>query len=170
MFKPASLHEAYCLAKLQEATLASIARKSKPILDKPPISTRSFPYREPSRRLGTSSFSNSPYHRSPSRGPVSGTASSVGSVGSSAGSVSSKPRRMMTSKEINEKRANGTCFFCDEKYYPGHKCNSQVYRLEFVEEEEEVEVQGEVTEDGLPQQEEEQPLISLQALQGNNSF
>ena len=76
----------------------------------------------------------------------------------------------MTSKEINEKRANGTCFFCDEKYYPGHKCNSQVYRLEFVEEEEEVEVQGEVTEDGLPQQEEEQPLISLQALQGNNSF
>lgn len=34
MFKPKALHEAYCLAKLQEATLASIARK-KPILEKP---------------------------------------------------------------------------------------------------------------------------------------
>ena len=29
MFRPASLHEAYCLAKLQEAILASIARKAK---------------------------------------------------------------------------------------------------------------------------------------------
>jgi len=27
MFKPASLHGAYCLAKLQEATLASIAKR-----------------------------------------------------------------------------------------------------------------------------------------------
>ena len=41
MFKPSSLHEAYCLAKLQEATLASISRK-KSILDKPPLTTRGF--------------------------------------------------------------------------------------------------------------------------------
>ena len=34
MFKPKTLHDAYCLAKLQEAILASIARK-EPILEKP---------------------------------------------------------------------------------------------------------------------------------------
>jgi len=35
MFKPQSLHETYCLAKLQEATLASINKRFKPILEKP---------------------------------------------------------------------------------------------------------------------------------------
>ena len=171
MFRPDHLHDAYCLAKLQEATLASIARKAKPILDKPPMAARSLPYREPSRRFGTSSFGNTPYQRSPARSSMTGNASGMGSVGSSVGSVTSKPRRMMTSKEINEKRANGICFFCDEKYYPGHKCNSQVYRLEFVEDED-IEETGEGTEGSFPQglQEEEQPLISLQALQGINSF
>jgi len=35
MFEPSTLHEAYCLAKLQEATLSSIARRTKTILDIP---------------------------------------------------------------------------------------------------------------------------------------
>jgi len=35
MFRPETLHDAYCLAKLQKATLASIARRSRPILEKP---------------------------------------------------------------------------------------------------------------------------------------
>jgi len=43
MFKPASLHETYCLAKLQEATLASIAKRSKIIFDKPPVLTKNPP-------------------------------------------------------------------------------------------------------------------------------
>jgi len=34
MFKPKTLHDAYYLAKLHEATLASIAKK-RPILEKP---------------------------------------------------------------------------------------------------------------------------------------
>ena len=42
MFRPASLHEAYCLAKLQEATFASIARRTKPILGKLPTLTKGF--------------------------------------------------------------------------------------------------------------------------------
>jgi len=52
------------------------------------------------------------------------------------GSVSSKARRVLTPKEIDEKRANNMCFFCDEKYFPGYKCSSQVYRFEVVEGEE----------------------------------
>jgi len=41
MFKPQTIHDAYCLAKLQEATLASISRRTKPILEKPPPFSRS---------------------------------------------------------------------------------------------------------------------------------
>jgi len=67
---------------------------------------------------------------------AAGTYSSPGSTRSSTGSANSKPRKVLTSKEINEKRANNLCFFCDAKYYPGHKCTGQVYRLEMVEEEE----------------------------------
>lgn len=40
MFKPQTLHDAYCLAKLQEATLASMAKRTKPILDRPPSNFR----------------------------------------------------------------------------------------------------------------------------------
>ena len=40
MFSPQTLYEAYCLALLQEATLASIARKTRPILEGPPSPLR----------------------------------------------------------------------------------------------------------------------------------
>ena len=58
------------------------------------------------------------------------------------------------------------CFFCDEKYYLGHKCAGQVYSLELVEESGCEEGQEEGMKDyGSPLlQEEEHPLISLQAL------
>jgi len=62
-----------------------------------------------------------------------GTSLNPRSAASNTGSVTSKPRRVLTPKEIDEKRANSMCFFCDEKYYPGHKCAGQVYRLEVVE-------------------------------------
>ena len=47
-----------------------------------------------------------------------------------------------------------------------------MYRLEIIEEEEDVELQGEGSKDSIPlvQLEDEQPLISLQALHGINSF
>jgi len=71
---------------------------------------------------------------------MAGTPASSRSFRSSTGFVTSKPRRMLTSKEINEKRANSMCFFYDEKYFPGHKCKGQVYRLEIMKEEEEREL------------------------------
>ena len=54
-------------------------------------------------------------------------------------------------------------FFCEEKYYPGHKCASQVYNLGLVEEpEREEEIEGGEGDPGANLlQEEEQPLISL---------
>jgi len=167
MFKPSSLHEAYCLAKLQEATLASIARR-KPILDKPPVPTRDFS----SYRGSSGSSFSAPLLKYPVRTTATGTHNSNRSVGSSSGSVHSKPRKILTSKEIDERRAKSMCFFCDEKYYPGHKCAGQVYSLELIEECDGVEGQEENMEGSGASlaQEEEQPLISLQALQGMNSY
>jgi len=130
MFKPSNLHEAYCLAKLQEATLASIARRTKPILDKPPSIMRSFH----SYKGSTGSAVRPPSQRYSSRNTMPGTPFSPRSIASSTGSVTSKPRRVLTSKEIDEKRANSLCFFCGEKYYPGYKCAGHVYRMEVVEE------------------------------------
>ena len=62
------------------------------------------------------------------------------------------------------------CFFCDKNYYRGHKCASQVYRLEVVEEMGCEKGQEEDTEgsEGPVMHEDEQPLISLQALKGMN--
>jgi len=167
MFKPSNLHEAYCLAKLQEATLASIARRTKPILDKPPTQRSFNSYRG---SIGSSIQPTS--QRYSSRLFGSGTSLNPRSTASSAGSVTSKPRRILTPKEIDDKRAQSLCFFCDEKYYPGHKCAGQVYRLEVVEEMDSTEGQEEGIEEtgDLLMPEEAQPLISLQALQGLNSF
>ncbi|XP_019224822.1 PREDICTED: uncharacterized protein LOC109206457 [Nicotiana attenuata] len=48
-------------------------------------------------------------------------------------------KRALSIEEMNEKRAKGLCYFCNEKFVPGHKCNSskQLYLLELEEIEEE---------------------------------
>jgi len=111
MFRPASLHEAYCLAKLQEATLASISRRSKPILERPPTLTRTFN----SYRGSMGRSSGSIYPRPLRRSTTDRRPFAVGSTASSVGLVSSKPRRVLTPKELDEKRANNLYFFCHEK-------------------------------------------------------
>ena len=110
MFKPSSLHEAYCLAKLQEATLASLARK-KPILENPPSITRSLNTHRGSVG-GFMSFSSPRYS---GRNNAAGSHVSTRGATSITGSVSSKPRKILTPREIDKKRPNGMCFFCDEK-------------------------------------------------------
>jgi len=116
MFKPQTIHEAYCLAKLQEATLASIARRAKPILSRSP--TYSKVGETSSRTSGQLAHSSRSVHSGyPSRNAAT----------SSAGSATSRPKfvsRSLSPKDIEEKRAKSLCFFCDEKYMPGHKCKA----------------------------------------------
>jgi len=129
MLKPQTIHEAYCLRKLPEATLASIARRAKPILD---------------RNLSYPKFGETSY-KTPSQSSNSATqwanhsGHSYKSVAiSSTGSATSIPKfvsKTLRPKDIDEKRAKNLCFLCDEKYFPGHKCRAQVYRLEVIEEE-----------------------------------
>ncbi|PKI69639.1 hypothetical protein CRG98_009994, partial [Punica granatum] len=76
-----------------------------------------------------------------------------------------RPHKTLTHKELEEKRANNLCFWCDEKFVPGYRCSRRqafIIEVEAVEGEHEVEVEEE--------QEETAPLISLHALLGTRSF
>ncbi|GJT37834.1 reverse transcriptase [Tanacetum coccineum] len=83
--------------------------------------------------------------------------------------------KQVTQKELEEKRAKGLCFYCDQKYAPGHKCPGQLYSLEVsVDEEdqaEEVCIDTEVREDTqVATYTESFPQISLHALSGVSKF
>jgi hypothetical protein len=42
----------------------------------------------------------------------------------------SKPTKSLRNKELNERRAKGLCFWCDEKFVTGHRCkNKKLYSL-----------------------------------------
>jgi len=49
-----------------------------------------------------------------------------------------KPARMLTSAEMEERRSNGLCYWCEEKYMLGHNCRKgkELYLYEVDEEEE----------------------------------
>ena len=71
--------------------------------------------------------------------------------------------RPIRNKDLNERRAKGLCFLCDEKFIPGHKCqNKKLYSLCVVEED------GEGNEeDGVTKGDRDthNPLIPLNALE-----
>ncbi|GAV74709.1 hypothetical protein CFOL_v3_18189 [Cephalotus follicularis] len=67
---------------------------------------------------------------------------------------------------MEERRMKNLCFWCDEKFVPGHKCkNRQVYMMEVkgVMEEEKEDKGEEYTEEGTNQQ----PQLSIHALTGS---
>lgn len=74
------------------------------------------------------------------------------------------PHKRPSTSEIEEKRAKGLCFWCDEKFMFNHKCaNRRLYPL--VLEREEMEQRTEEREN--PELEEEDvPILSLHALHG----
>jgi len=49
-----------------------------------------------------------------------------------------RPSRPIRTREMDERRTNGLCFWCDEKFVPGHRCkNQKLYSLCIIEDEEE---------------------------------
>lgn len=45
------------------------------------------------------------------------------------------PSKTLSTADLDEKRAKGLCFWCDEKHGWGHKCKKrQLYRIEMMEE------------------------------------
>lgn len=71
----------------------------------------------------------------------------------------------MSSKEAEEKRARGECFWCPEKYSPTHNCKfKHLYVLEIGVEEEVGECSNSSEMEGVD------PQISIHALMGVPSF
>nr|GEW22401.1 reverse transcriptase [Tanacetum cinerariifolium] len=111
MFTLDTLNDAYYMAKMQEQTIVAMKSRYGPVLTTP--------------RLVSNVF-NKPvveYQRTSGNNVVMPNTSSRNGVISL--------RKRLTKKEL-EKRANHMCFYCDEKYFPGHKCCDQLHSLEVV--------------------------------------
>ncbi|MFS7996550.1 putative nucleotidyltransferase, Ribonuclease H [Helianthus anomalus] len=146
MFQPKTLKEAFRLAKIQEATNKSLGVGQ---------SSRSV------------SISNNGYGGNKNQGvkPPAYT-TQLPLLPTPHPSKKLTNTRQISSKEIEGKRARGECFWCPEKFTPGHKCpNKQIYVLEVCGQDEE--------EDNDPvavEQEWIDPQISIHALTGIPSF
>nr|GEX19165.1 putative mitochondrial protein [Tanacetum cinerariifolium] len=76
--------------------------------------------------------------------------------------------RHLTTKELEYKRAKGECFWCTEKFVPGHKCprnRNQVYAIEMEDDDDDKE-----TEEIGAETEEKEHQISIHALTGLPSY
>ncbi|KAJ0511931.1 putative aspartic peptidase domain superfamily [Helianthus annuus] len=82
-----------------------------------------------------------------------------------------KTVRRLTTKEANEKRAKGECFFCPEKYSATHKCkNRQLFVIEIMDDES-VEIEVEELEHNDPLENDIMlPHISIHAMCGIPSY
>ncbi|GKB03552.1 retrotransposon-related protein [Tanacetum coccineum] len=151
MFKPKTLSDAYCLTTLQEATLEAVKKKNRPFGS------------QSNGRFGVTNVNGSTNRQPLLPLPATNT--------NGRSKPNTPPRKQLTQKEYEEKRSKNLCFYCDQKYVPGHKCTGQLYSLIVWaddEEEEEFLDADETLADSA--QEEMQPQISLNALSGISSF
>ncbi|GJU69088.1 disease resistance protein [Tanacetum coccineum] len=155
MFQANTLSESYQLARMQEATNTILKpRYNTPLLPTPKQSTTTYA----SKAMTTPVKSNS--------------------VGQNSGYVTRngvhKPYRL-TQKELEDKRTKGQCFYCDQKFVPGHKCSGQLHSIEVIAEgdlDNYIDGDDETYEDcvgdmvGVT----DNPQITLNALSGLNSY
>ncbi|XP_059284972.1 uncharacterized protein LOC132038306 [Lycium ferocissimum] len=154
MHEPQTLSKVYRLARLAEGTMNANARNQKLT----GMSSNVVKRDNSGPRNVTSNYQQNT--RLPL--PVANTDSNL------------KPRRTISPAEMQAKRAQGLCFWCDDKYTPGHKCNlpKQLFVLEMEEGEPDkgIEVLEQIEEDGEKDKwsntEVNTPLISFCALTG----
>ncbi|XP_061978682.1 uncharacterized protein LOC133699462 [Populus nigra] len=159
MFKPKTLKHAYNLARLQANTLSYKKFSSSPKRYSPPIMPT-----QPQIHLPTPpNFTQTPmtthnttakpnlahWHNNPSNTTYRNP---------------SKPTKSLKNQEFEERQLKGLCFWCDDKFIPGHRCrNKWLYSLSITEEEEDFTTK-EPTGDEF-QIRELSPHISLDALE-----
>ncbi|GJY42186.1 retrotransposon-related protein [Tanacetum coccineum] len=152
MFKPATLADAYSLTNLQEAILEAVKKKNKPMVTS-----------------NVSRFGNGSYYgnnNKPALLPLPAPNNPVRSKPNTP--VTAPMRKQLTQKEYQDKRAQNLCFYCDQKYTPGHKCSGQLFSLVVLADGEEEGLDWEDHEDLMGV--EELPQISLNALNGASNF
>ena len=120
MFSPQTLYEAYCLALLQEATLASMARKTTPSVEgtPSPLRTAQWTPLQQSTILEPRS-DNLKQEQGPPMEVKNGLATLLESA---AGGKPTRSCLSLSPAEIFAKWDKGLCELCDEPYVRGHKC------------------------------------------------
>ncbi|GJX58410.1 hypothetical protein Tco_0289800 [Tanacetum coccineum] len=104
MFKPNTLTDVYCLAKIQEATFHVLKTKQTPLLTTP-----------------KAHYTNSYANRSMTYPPKTTTTTLAIPAPPNMELTKSayvQPRKQLTQKEIADKRAKNLCFYYDEKFVP----------------------------------------------------
>ena len=160
MFKPKTLIDAFSLAGFQEASVAIVKQKTAPLLPTPKTTPNQFVNR------------NMHYPNRSNTFALPGPSNQV--VAKHPALPEAPPRKQLSQKELAEKRAKNLCFYCDQKYMPGHKCSGQMYALEVTPYEEESDEEvfendqlgGELLMSECFPQNHTSPQISLNALSG----
>lgn len=147
MFKPTTLHDAYCLAKLQDATLSSIKR-SKPILEKPPNLLPKSSLTTPFSTYSSSYFTNKTHSSTFASNPLIHQTQLLDPIIPLQISDQRDLQKPCLHKTLRTEELKFYVIYCDEKYTLGHKCKDQEYRLEILENiEEEMDSEVQVMED-----------------------
>ncbi|GJZ31235.1 reverse transcriptase [Tanacetum coccineum] len=150
MFKPKSLYDTYHRARMQEDSKATLAKRYTPILNAP-----------------KTQFNKPSYPKTQTTLPLPATSSTKVVT-----TNTETPRRQLSRKEYEEKRAKNLCFYCDQKYTLGHKCIGQVFFIELLTEEECLGEESDSDQDLVYNVEEDriQPHISLNAQAGITTY
>lgn len=108
--------------------------------------------------------------RSYSQGQYSGSekGAKLSKLPNAYGQPAVKSSRRLTSADMDEKWAKGLCFWCDEKYTPGHVCKKkkQLFILEVEEGGEEREVDEYMVEEETCEDSALIPQMSVHSLDG----
>lgn len=120
MFEPKSLKQAYNLARLHDNTLTY--RKITPHYPKSPgqMSPNSQPVK----------FNHPANTPQSTLNPLKPPTQALLPTPTTFSLNNHKPTKPIQTKEMDERRAKGLCFWCDERFVPGHKCrNRRLYSL-----------------------------------------
>ncbi|XP_035834255.1 uncharacterized protein LOC118482726 [Helianthus annuus] len=109
IYKPATLHHAYGLARLIEDKLAHAYKTRSTFFNKPATNIASSSS-NPSSMASSSSNPLPPLLPTPSKPPA-------------------LPFTKLSPEALMQRRKDGLCFKCPEKYFPGHKCSPPQFFL-----------------------------------------
>ncbi|CAH9071517.1 unnamed protein product [Cuscuta epithymum] len=117
-FKPRTLMQTMEYARLQENSLDALKKWGRGEGDKPVYRNIEKPTLPPYRSVVSQN----------AKGLLP---KPITQVGEKKG-LHNQVRRNLSARDIEERRRNNLCFYCDEGYYPGHKCSAQIYKLQII--------------------------------------
>jgi len=117
MFEPKSLKQAYTFARLQDNTLTHRRysfNPNKQTYQPTAYAHQNKPYTSPNYNKSLPGYSNNnskPFPNGLLPTPPPYNPNQV-----------RRTTRPIRNKDLDERRAKGLCFWCDEKFMPGHRC------------------------------------------------